>query len=354
MANPPTNARSPPLFWLRHSLVAVEMQRVATPPRPVFPGQTVFITWRAVNRCFRFVPNAKNTGTLWYAFAYACQKFGVLVHELTILSNHGHLVATFPRGNAPDFMELFGSLAARSLNAIIGINGSTIEKGYSSVAVQDGTRVLEHCAYTLANPCAADLVTRARHWKGVTTAGMRYGESRTIKKPNCGIWTPMDAGSKKSGRRRRRDARCPTRRSRSVLPDTIEFVLVRPDGFPAMSDEELRAEVERRVTEREEGAEARRAEAGKRVMGMKRVKAQFWGAMPGKEDLFGREPTVSASSRWARVEALARRRGFLDAYREARRRWLAGDADVVFPYGTWLLRRRFGVRCQQEFSPMLA
>ena len=118
--------------------------------------------------------------------------------------------------------------------------------------------------------------------------------------------------------------------------------------------DELRDEVLRQVAANEESAEATRVEKGEKAMGMKWVKKQFWGAMPGKEDLFGRNPTVSASSRWDRVEAQQRRQDFLAAYRSARERWLAGEKDVVFPAGTWLLKRRFGVRCEGDIPQATA
>jgi hypothetical protein len=49
-------------------------------------------------------------------------------------------------------------------------------------------------------------------------------------------------------------------------------------------------------------------------------------------------PRVAAINRWARIEALARNRSFIDAYRDARVRWIAGET-VLFPIGTYWLRR---------------
>jgi hypothetical protein len=242
----------------------------------------------------------------------------------------------------PDFMELFGSLTARALNAKYGLNGTVIEKRYNVVTLEDEERFLYSCAYTLANPCAADLVSRARHWKGVTTARMRYGETITLKKPRYGLWARPALRSKP---KRRRDARSPERRGRSTLPETVTFELARPPGFDDMSDDELRDNVLQRVEVIEEAAQAKRNESGKKVLGMKRVRAQHFRAIPGCEDMFGRQPTVSASDKWGRIEGIVRRRVFESAYKLARMLWLDGDRDAVFPNGTWLMRKRFGVRC---------
>jgi hypothetical protein len=53
----------------------------------------------------------------------------------------------------------------------------------------------------------------------------------------------------------------------------------------------------------------------------------------------GRDPSrFAARDLSARLEALQRYREFLVAYREARTRWIAGDA-FPFPMGTYWLRR---------------
>jgi hypothetical protein len=128
-------------------------------------------------------------------------------------------------------------------------------------------------------------------------------------------------------------------------PDVVTLELVRPPLWPDKSDAQVRAEILRRVTVRENAAEKLRRADGRRVLGMKRVRAQHWSAMPTlREDMFGPVPKA-AGSRWARREAEQRDRAFVRAYREARARWKAGERDVEFPYGTFLLREMFDVRC---------
>ncbi len=46
---------------------------------------------------------------------------------------------------------------------------------------------------------------------------------------------------------------------------------------------------------------------------------------------------MAARNKWARIEALEDRAPFLDAYLDARRRWLAGRP-TLFPAGTYWLR----------------
>ena len=50
-------------------------------------------------------------------------------------------------------------------------------------------------------------------------------------------------------------------------------------------------------------------------------------------------PTIAARSKWARIEALQRKRDFLREYTAALAAFLARVAGVRFPPGTWAMRR---------------
>ena len=309
-----------------------------TPPRKVVPGTTIMLTCRAVGRSFRFLPSKKVVSTLWFVFAYAISRFNVDVHELCWMSNHFHLVLTTRDSQLPAMMQLLDSLASRALNALRAWSGSNIERGYNFVVETDADAILEHCAYTLANPCQADLVAYARQWGGLTSYRLSYGETLTVERPNFGLWGKVRKHLMTSPGRAARAGRTRT-------PDSVEFKLVRPPVWLDRSDEEVRAEVLRRVAVREAAAEAKRAAKGRRVLGMKRVRQQHWNDIPNsRDDMFGPVPKA-AGSRWAVREAKQRCRAFVREHREALVRWLDGELDVVFPYGTYLMRVRYRVRC---------
>ncbi|PRQ05172.1 transposase [Enhygromyxa salina] len=316
-----------------------------TPPRIIHEEQTAFITCRAVNRSFRFVPNEQVTQTIRFVFAYTCSKFNVSLHEVLYMSDHFHLLLTAHTKCIPDFMEELNSLMARALNALRGISGTNFEKGYNLVEPQDAEKTLEHAIYTLVNPCASDLVTKARHWKGFTTIGMEYGQEILVPKPRFGMWEPKPAKKPKKKPRKRRDARTPSKCGRSTIPDVVALRLVRPPVRGELSDGELREFVLKRVEEEENECEAVRAAKRKKVFGMRNVMRQHWASMPGTEDLFGVRPTVSAKHKTKRVEALRNKGVFEEAYAIARARWLAGETDVEFPAGTWLMWRRYAANC---------
>ena len=61
---------------------------------------------------------------------------------------------------------------------------------------------------------------------------------------------------------------------------------------------------------------------------------------------FQMSPRVAARSKWARIEALSRNRAFIEKYREAFLGHMAGLANVLFPFGTFWMRKFAKVACE--------
>jgi hypothetical protein len=57
-------------------------------------------------------------------------------------------------------------------------------------------------------------------------------------------------------------------------------------------------------------------------------------------------PQVAAKNKWARTEALLRNRGFIEKYRDAFLDHIAGLANVIFPFGTYLMKKIAKVACE--------
>jgi hypothetical protein len=177
-----------------------------------------------------------------------------------------------------------------------------------------GQVAYEKIVYAATNPVKDGLVARVHHWPGVN--GLRDLLARrtiTVKRPRHFF---RDDGD---------------------LPEELELTLGLP---PELGDaDEILATIRRRVAEVEAEAAAERARTGARVLGRRAIRQQSWRDRPRThEPRFGLRPTVAARNKWARIEALQRNRAFLDAYRDARARWLTG-ARAIFPPGTYYLRR---------------
>lgn len=319
--------------------------RGMTPPRQIHPGQLCFVTSRAVNRCHRFAPNRRALETIWYCFALTLSKYRgrIDVHEFLWMSNHYHLVLTDSGGCLPRFMEELNSLMARAINALYGIQGTAIEKGYNLVVAATGDRLIEHSVYTLANPCNAHLVEYSHHWLGVSSRQLDYGRPLVIKRPGYGLWRGSDDSS---WRKAARGSIRASRGARSKLPEQVELVLTRPRSRQELSDRELRHHIRELLQERERVLVKQRRVQNRRILGWaSATKVSFRAAPEQAEELFGMVPTFSANTEEARIAAWNRRRTFLEQYYVALRQFLAGDWAAVFPAGTWLMSARFGARC---------
>ena len=131
------------------------------------------------------------------------------------------------------------------------------------------------------------------------------------------------------------------------LPDSVELRLARPLGFEHTGHAEYAALIKERVAAFEKAKADERRASGIRVLGREHILRQDWWASPtSHEPHFNLSPRVATKSKWARIEALTRNKAFIQAYLDARRRLKAGAKDVVFPAGTWWLRRHAQMPCE--------
>lgn len=316
-----------------------------TPPRQILPGQLCFVTVRAVNRSYRFAPTRHTLDIIWYCLACTLHKYRgcIEAHEFLWMSNHYHLVLTDRGGRLPRFMEELNSLLARALNALHGVQGTAIEKGYNLVAVGTENKLLEHCVYTLANPCRANLVESCHQWHGVSSRRLEYGVPITVVRPKHGLWGSRCRSVERSASQASKRARFG---GRSKLPEQVTLVLTRPAILAELSDSGLRGHIREQLHERERSLIGERRARNQRVVGWDAAKKVSIRAAPQRtEERFGTVPSYSADTTAARIAAGKRRRAFLQRYYDALQRFIGGEWAVEFPVGTWLMRVRFGATC---------
>ncbi|MEX1363939.1 MAG: hypothetical protein AB1Z98_12480 [Nannocystaceae bacterium] len=246
-------------------------------------------------------------------------------------------------GCLPDFMMRLNSLLARAINALYGLTGTAIEKGYNAVEITTSDKTIDHCVYTLANPCAANLVEQSRQWKGVSSCELDYGVEVTVRRPEHGLWggpcRHRDRAASQKSKRARRSGR-------SKLPETVDLVLTRPAIMNHLSDDELRVHIRKQLEQRERMLVKVRRKTKSTVSGWRSAtRARPRSAPRRTEDRFGTVPTFSASNPEAWSAAWERRRDFLADYYAALKRFVGGETTVEFPAGTWLMKIRFGATC---------
>ncbi len=298
-----------------------------TLPREVVPGRDYMITRRCSERRFFLRPDAATNNAFIYCLALAAKHAGVEVNFSVAMANHHHTGIHDPDGNFPLFTEYFHGLLARCQNAHLGrFENFWSSEPTSVVQLLEPNDVLDKMAYAYANPAVAGLVDTVEEWPGVTSfAASLTNGLLTATRPahffrECGH-----------------------------MPDTVSLTLSRPRGLENLSQEEWSAQVRTRVEAREHQARQERVAKGISVLGRQRILAQSPFAAPKSHALrFKMNPRLAAKSKWARIEALRRNRGFHERYRDAIRRHLGGIANVLFPFGTYW-RRKFGkVACEAE------
>lgn len=292
------------------------------PARPVCPGRFLFITRRCVQRTFLLRPDAETNNAFTYVLAEAAQRFGMEVVLSQMMSNHHHTMVYDPKGRQVEFREHFHKMLARSQNALRGRwENLWSTDDPSTIEVLEREDVLDKLVYIATNPVKDGLVEKVHHWPG-----------------------PKFLNALLSGTRMRATRPRHFFRVDGPMPEVVELVLALPEHFEDKRG--FLAELERRVADAEQRHAEERMAAGSRVVGRRRVLRQFWGDSPTThEPRRGLRPRVASRNKWLRIAALQRNKEWEQAYRAARQRWVNGE-DVVFPYGTYWLRRFASVKVE--------
>jgi len=295
-----------------------------TLPREILPGWTHLTTRRCLERRYLIRPDPPVTQAILYAYGYATSNFDVDLHAFMAMSNHHHQAATDRGGVLPDFMHCVDLLIAKFVNAYRGRWECLWTPGsYSDVHLETPEDVLAKIGYIQANPVRAGLVSHAKDWTGASSVGWRFGETRIIERPP-GFFDPYGA-----------------------MPEKVKLTLVRPPGFDGQTNAELDRLVAERLREREIELRQERRAKGPWFLGMPDVMRCDPNDSPRtREPRRVMNPRIAARDVAVRVAAIAARQDFQAEYRESRRVRLAGNHDVLFPAGTWLMRIRYGARCR--------
>ncbi len=301
-----------------------------TCPRRIVPGTTYLLTRRCTQRRFMLVPRGLVPKLFGYCIALAAKRHGILVHAVTVMSNHWHGLVTDPHGRIPEFCRDVHSLAARALNAHLGRwEALWSSQRLSLVELVDGPDVWDKLVYTLTNPVEAGLVARSAEWPGLRTRPVDVTrEPRVFKRPRTRFFR------------------------RSGLPAEVELHLTVPPALEPLDRPAFAQEFQARVAAREAAIQEQMASAGRGFLGAHEVRRQRRDARPKTHELRrGRHPAVASRDRARRLGALERLRRFRDAYRAALERWRQRTGPVCFPEGTYKMRDYPGVTSDRAPPP---
>jgi putative transposase len=287
--------------------------------RRIVPGTTYLITRRCFERRFFIRPSKKVNQILKFCLAMAAARSGMTVHNFDFLSNHYHLVVTDPGGRLPEFMHWLNEYSAKCLNVELEREGLIWEPGsYNAVELVGETTTIKRLVYVFNNPVSSGLVSSLREWPGAHSTPADMSRPAEIVARPTGFF-----------------------REHGEVPATVELRV----SMPAHLEISI-ADLERLVEEDAQRLRDAAMAKHRSFLGRDRVMRQCPFDRPRtREDRRGLKPKVASVDKWRRIEALQRLKSFLNAYRGAWERFSAGDRDVLFPYGTYGMRVRFGVQC---------
>jgi hypothetical protein len=283
------------------------------------------ITRRCTQRQFLLRPDAATNNAFVYCLAVAAQRAGVQILFTAAESNHHHTGIFDPKGTYPDFIEHFHKLLAKSMNSLRGRWENFWSSEQTSVLrLVDDVDVLDKMVYALTNPVKDNLVAKVVDWPGINGFdAIIGGRSITAVRPDHFF------------------------REDGPMPASVTLSFGRPSQFAAMSHDEYAVLLKRRVQAAEAEAEAKRRTTGARVLGRQAVLDQDWRDSPcSSEPRRELNPRVAAKDKWSRIEALQRNKEFGNVYRRAFEALRSGMKNVLFPAGTYWLRRFAAAVCE--------
>ncbi|MBX3273871.1 MAG: transposase [Sandaracinaceae bacterium] len=270
-------------------------------------------------------PDEALTALFIWMLAVCADAFGVEVHAVCVMSSHYHLVCTVEGDVISRFLEHLNGSLAKAVNVLRRApRGILWEPGTLGITeLKTPAAVVEAIAYTISNPSAAGLVWAPGEWPGLNVLANEIGR-RVLRGVRPGFYF--------------RELFWP---DEVTLPVTMPAVLVEAYGEDG-ARERIELEVTRLV--RDARAEIRRkgwcvlgAVAARNVSPFRRAKS--W-------ETFGTLKPSFATGRGQveeREEAIEELRLFHAEYRAAWTRYRVGERDVLFPYGTLMMRLRHRV-----------
>jgi REP-associated tyrosine transposase len=185
--------------------------------------------------------------------------------------------------------------------------------------------MVDKLLYVFLNPVESRLVKQSKQRPGVITKVEDYSSKpQTITKP--------DIYFRKTG----------------TIPEKIDFKVRPLPGFEDMSEKQFAGLMRKKLKKKQGKLNKKYREIGKQFLGVhgvlnQDIYEQPWTAAPHRE----MSPQIAAKNKWRRMEMIVELKVFQVKYKKAMMKLKLGEKDVVFPAGTYFMRRYFGVKCEE-------
>jgi hypothetical protein len=298
--------------------LAVARRITMSAPIRVLAGTIYMLTRRTTQGQFLLRPDPEVNNAFLYCLIEAALRCGILLILPQMMSNHEHIAFKDVFARMPEFYGRFHAHFAKCINLIRGRSENMWSSAEPSrVELVEASDVMDKLVYIATNPVKDHLVDTVAHWPGPKTVAA-FLERRTLKATRPRFFA--DDGD---------------------MPEEVEIELHVPEelGDPDVA----LAELARRIKAVEAEKAAERARSDRKIVGRQRILRQSW--RDNANTYFPRgaiNPTVAAKRKDARITRLAEKIWFRREYRRCYLLWRQG-IDVVFPAGTYALRRFAGV-----------
>jgi len=286
------------------------------PVRLFQPEGCYFVTARCFQARLLLRPSAETNEVVGGTLAQALLLYRVQLFAFVVASNHLHLLVRAPDGNLPVFMQYLLANIARKVGRLVGWRGALWERRYSAEPVLDNEAMVGRLRYILSHGVKEGLVRRCAEWPGLSCLAQLLGDA--VRLFHWFDWTSRWKAS-------------PREPDPKTLLDKRWARLVALEVQPlpcwgSLSQQQRRA----RVSELVDAIEQDRSLSRKSVLGRKRILNQRPHERPREVKRTPR-PLCHASSSEAREGFRELYRSFLAKFKEASRRWRAGQLRVEFP-----------------------
>lgn len=296
-------------------------------PRIESPELANFLTTRTRNSELWFINNpALSTAILGYA-ALCTERYDVTLYALAIEGNHIHAPVHFPKSNRASFMRDFNSFVARAVPRYTPEypGGRLWGRRYSVEFVPGNEDIENQFFYTVLQPIQDGLVERISDAPGYNCFhDAIFGIERKFKVVR---WRDYNAAKRYNSKIRISD-----------FSITVRLKFARLPGYENLGQREYARTMQEKLETRRLAIIAQRRAKGLGFSGRERLRQTPRGALPRDtktSNSLSHRPRVLSVCNRRRAECKQWYFDIYFKYKEASRRYRAGERDVEFPPWTY-------------------
>ena len=297
-------------------------------PRIETPDMGSFTTTRSRNSELWFVNNRPLEEVILGNAAKCVERYSVKLYALAIEGDHSHTTSLFPESNRSSFMRDLNSFTARAVNRLVAQypGGRFWGRRYSAEILPGDEDIEDRFFYTVLQPVNDGLVEKISDYPGYNCFhDAVWGIERKYKLVRWGDYN-----------------KARKRNPKAAIKDYTEIFTLKYDrlpGYEHLSQREYALLMEKKLEERRVAVVNKRREKGQGFAGREALLRVRPGAKPQHtktSDINSHRPRVLSVCplRWKAANDFYY--SVYAQYKDASRRYRAGELNVKFPPGTYM------------------